>query len=212
MKTTRGHRGMRSGISLVEMMIAVFLFGVITTIGFKYYKNYYDVTLASKQALVGTLVDQARQLSNAYDLYEVKKGTAPGAISDLYAEDIKIITAKPDPIEEITLSTDGWELVNSLDLNDANANDTAFIYKVTATTLDSADKRRQYCNVLNNVADSDWSFDALADHGNSGVAVETIGTSQEMYAKTAWKFKDVMCYTPDNSAFTFVFVKDIDPS
>ena len=38
---SKNYRGMRSGISLVEMMIAVILFGVISVVGLKYYKNYY---------------------------------------------------------------------------------------------------------------------------------------------------------------------------
>jgi prepilin-type N-terminal cleavage/methylation domain-containing protein len=46
---TRGRKGMRKGISLVEMLIAIILFGTISMISFKYAANFYDTKLASKK-------------------------------------------------------------------------------------------------------------------------------------------------------------------
>ena len=54
--------GMRKGISLVEMLIAIVLFGVIGTISFIYYKNYYDTSFAAKKLRISVVIDQASQL------------------------------------------------------------------------------------------------------------------------------------------------------
>ncbi len=63
----KSYSGMRKGLSLVEMMIAIVLFGVLSTVGYKYYKNFLYTELAAKQARVAALIDPATQLSNAYE-------------------------------------------------------------------------------------------------------------------------------------------------
>ena len=63
------YTGMRKGISLVEMIIAVILFATLAGISVKYYKNFFNTELTAKKARVAALLDQAAQMSNAYDAY-----------------------------------------------------------------------------------------------------------------------------------------------
>lgn len=154
---TRGYKGMRKGISLVEMLIAIVLFGVVSVIGYKYYKNYYNTTLAAKQARIAAVIDQATQISNAYDLYTAKVGVAPTAIGDLSAVDVKILTVTPVKIPEI--SATGWAIKTDSALEDATTDDVTFSYVVDGTA--SAADKLEYCNILNNFAVSTWSLDSV---------------------------------------------------
>lgn len=201
----RNGMNMRSGISLVEMLLAIILFGAISTIGFKYAKNFYNVNLASKQALVSAVVDQATQLSNAYDIYQTKKGVAPAAETDLIDPSIKILTKIPDDILAITDDDDGWKLTKiNLDGSTDAENDTVFIYKVTSATSSDVDKLT-FCNILNNIEDSSYSLDT---------AKSDIGAADTMYDGTATAanghlFHELMCYY-DDTDLIFAFIKEID--
>jgi len=198
--------GMRKGISIVEMMIAVVLFGVISTIGFKYAKNYYDVSLTAKQASVSAVVEQATQLSNAYDLYEIKRGKIPTAVSDLNASDIRIITEIPGNVEAIT--ADGWALRDDLEIDgDGDADDIAFVYPVSGPTTD--EEKQSYCNVLNNIANSTWDYNASYNSTNDADA-EEINDANGMYSKNNFDFSKIMCYGTDSSTMTFAFVKKLN--
>ena len=203
--------GMRKGISLVEMLIAIVVFGVISAAGYKYYKNYYDVGLASKQTLMSIVVDQGTQLSNAYDIYETKKGVAPTDIDDLSGSDVRIIKETPKAIPEV--SANGWAIKTDLELDKGTTatNDIALTYTIDAGGL-STDEKIAYCNVLNNIASSSWDYNASSDSGSTADDEEVITKSEEMYDKTTWNFKNIMCYTPDDSAFTIAFVKKVNPN
>ncbi len=203
----RNYRGMRKGISLVEMMIAIILFGVIAAIGFRYSKNYYDTDLSAKQALVSSVMEQATQMSGAYDIYKAKRGQAPNQVADLYAADTRILTGKPTDVAEITIT--GWDLNTSMDIDGAGNSDIAFIYKVDAPT--ATNDKIEYCNVLNNIVNSDWDYNAISDSSNSGATDEKIGNLREMYDKTSWDFKTIMCFAnDDDDKFTFAFVKELN--
>jgi Tfp pilus assembly protein PilE len=76
------YKGMRKGISLVEMTIAVILFGLLSTIAMLYYKSLFNIDLTSKKARVAALMDQAYQLSGAYDVFVAQQGVSP-SLSDL---------------------------------------------------------------------------------------------------------------------------------
>ena len=201
----RNYRGMRSGLSIVEMMVAVILFGVISTIGYKYSKNFYDVNLASKQALVASVVDQATQLSNAYDIYETKTGSAPTAVADLSAEDVRILKETPPPIAAIS---DNWVLKTDLEIDDdGDADDIAFTYPINQPGTDA--EKLEYCNVLNNIANSGWKYNApynAADDANT----EEVNSAKGMYAKASFDFKKVMCYGTDASTFVMAFVQKLN--
>jgi len=199
---TRGYKGMRKGISLVEMLIAIVLFGVVSVIGYKYYKNYYNTTLAAKQARVAAVIDQATQISNAYDLYTAKVGVAPTAIANLSAAGVKILTKTPDAIPEITNT--GWAISTTATLNDATANDIVFTYPIDGLTATNADKL-EYCNVLNNFAQSAWPLDEVDTD---------VGTSQTMYDGTnanTLQFTSIMCYRTAANTYTVAFVKTVTP-
>ena len=207
----RNYRGMRKGISLVEMMIAIILFGMISAAGYKYYKNYYDIGLASKQTLMSIVVDQGTQLSNAYDIYEAKKGIAPDDIAKLSDADVRIIKETPKPIPEV--SSAGWAIKTDLELDGGTTatNDIALTYTIDASGL-TTEEKIAYCNVLNNIAASSWDYNATSNSSSTADDEEVITKSEEMYDKTIWDFKNIMCFTPDDSAFTVAFVKKVNPN
>lgn len=104
------YTGKRKGISLVEMTIAVILFGLLSTIALLYYKSLFNIDLTAKKARVAALMDQAYQLSGAYDVYVAQFGVAPTAqdLSDFNATNVLILKELPADIKE--MSTVGWEL------------------------------------------------------------------------------------------------------
>lgn len=161
------HSGMRNGISLVEMMIAIILFGVITVLAFQYYKNFINTDLSAQKARVATLVDQARQLSSAYDVYRVQTGDDLSDISDLYSDNIMILTGPMPIIDEIAPdASNGWEIYDGADFDSSGTNDLAFRYPVVGGALGLS-----YCNVFNNMIDPDYELTtAVGDLPNEGNA------------------------------------------
>lgn len=207
-KMTKGQRGMRKGISLVEMLLAVVVFGLISAAGYKYYKNYYNTTLASKQTLTNIVIEQATQISNAYDMYEAKFGTVPTTVDNLSDANVKLLTETPDAIPEI--SATGWSISTAYDFNADGTNDVAFVYPIDSAALGTAIKKAVYCNVLNNIADAGWDLNASVDSTDNVVTSEQITTAADMYAKTTWNFSRFMCATPDDSVFNIIFVKTLN--
>lgn len=108
------YNGMRKGISLVEMTIAVILFGLLATIAMLYYKSLFNIDLTSKKARVAALMDQAYQLSGAYDVYLAQMGVSPtdANLSDFNASNVMILRSLPRDIREMT--SVGWELNTSI--------------------------------------------------------------------------------------------------
>ncbi|WP_310439319.1 prepilin-type N-terminal cleavage/methylation domain-containing protein [Sulfuricurvum sp.] len=104
------YSGKRKGISLVEMTIAVILFGVLSTIAMLYYKSLFNIDLTAKKARVAALMDQAYQLSGAYDVFVAQQGISPSVadLSEFNATNILILRSLPRDIREMT--TTGWEL------------------------------------------------------------------------------------------------------
>ena len=165
---TMGHKGMRKGISLMEMLVAVILLGVLSSVGYNYYKVYFDTSLASKQIKVAVLIEQAGQLKNALQLYNVKTG---GDVNSTLTSDVssldngigllvteRIITEIPMVMKDI--SAEGWFVdTNSSDMNGTYINtlgntdtvDVILTYAVDGTTDGTAD-RMDYCNSLNYIA------------------------------------------------------------
>lgn len=107
------YNGKRKGISLVEMTIAVILFGVLSTIAMLYYKSLFNIDLTAKKARVAALMDQAYQLSGAYDVFVAQQGVAPSVadLSEFNATNVMILRTLPRDIKEMT--TVGWELNTS---------------------------------------------------------------------------------------------------
>lgn len=182
---------MRNGISLVEMMIAVILFGVISIVGFKYSKNYYNTDLAAKKARVASLVEQANQLSNAYDVYLAQMGTAPTTITDLNASNVQILSSIPTAITEI--GTTGWSLDTATNYAATAALDIAFIFPVTDVTPSTSNE--DYCAVFNNMIDTSLSL--VTTDGQS------FDTAPNQYAALG----DAFCYG-SAASMTIVFIKE----
>jgi prepilin-type N-terminal cleavage/methylation domain-containing protein len=163
---TRGHRGMRKGLSLMEMLVAIVLLGLIGTIGYNYYKNYYDTSFAAKQARIYVIVDQATQIRNAWDLYNTKNGEDPTVFADFITD--RILTEVP--VAMPLISAAGWQVAGVgvvagagaygvIDLDGVGTadNDYAIVMPMDGTASD-ADKV-DYCNILNNTANTAWSLD-----------------------------------------------------
>ncbi len=107
---TQNYTGMRKGISLVEMMIAIILFAALATVGLKYTKNYINTDLQAMKARVAAAMDQGSQLTQAYKLYTTQYG-APTSINDLNATATPVLTSLPATITE--MSALGWDLNTS---------------------------------------------------------------------------------------------------
>jgi prepilin-type N-terminal cleavage/methylation domain-containing protein len=100
------YTGMRKGISLVEMTIAIVLFAALAAIGLKYTKVYLNTDLQAKKARVAAATDQASQLVQAYQIYKTEMGVEPTSINDFNGSS-SILTTWPTKIKE--MSTTGWE-------------------------------------------------------------------------------------------------------
>ena len=107
------YTGMRKGISLVEMTIAIVLFAALAAIGLKYTKVYLNTDLQAKKARVAAATDQASQLVQAYQIYKTEMGVEPTSINDFNGSS-SILTTWPTKIKE--MSTLGWELNTSTGL------------------------------------------------------------------------------------------------
>lgn len=201
-------KGMRKGISLIEMLMAIVLLGLLGVISYNYYKVYYDTSFAAKQARIYVIIDQAQQLSNAHDLYELKNALVPTTIAIMVTD--KQLTKVPDPIPEVTNA--GWVLktptaATKIDLDSSVTadNDIAFTYDVNSTTSSIQDKL-DYCNILSNTFMSSWSLSA------TDAAVVAIGlTPAAAYADVTLS-NDAFCYASAASTYQLVFVKRVNPS
>ncbi len=148
-----GYKGMRKGISLMEMLIAIILLGVISSIGYTYYKNYYDTSLAAKQTRIGVIIDQANQIKNALELFRIKFGldvSTADTLTELVNQ--RILTEVPAAQAEV--STAGWVLetdVQSVSGGGTAANDQLITYALDGSAS-SIPERLDYCNALNNIA------------------------------------------------------------
>lgn len=140
----------KKGLSLVEMLIAVILFGVMSMIGFKYYKNFFSTGDIVKKSQIGSLIDQAAQISNAYDIYQMQFGKIPDDEQNLTQTNVKILDKIPDGMPEVTGDTNAsitWELNNTMPINSTSTtDDIAFVYPVA----DSDDGFR-ICQIFNNI-------------------------------------------------------------
>jgi prepilin-type N-terminal cleavage/methylation domain-containing protein len=147
---------MKKALSLVEMMIAVILFGVMSMVGFKYYKSFYNSGDITKKTNLGAVVDQASQLSNAYDIYEIQVGKSPIYIDDLVADNVKILSSIPEGIEAMTGDSNisvTWRLVKNANINGDSEDDIAFIYP-----LGNSPDQVRYCKLFNNIVNNTLSL------------------------------------------------------
>ena len=108
------YNGKRKGISLVEMTIAVILFGLLSAIALFYYRSLFNIDLTAKKARVAALMNQGYQLAGAYDIFVAQEGRAPilADLSEFNATNVLILKSLPKDIREMT--TTGWELNTSI--------------------------------------------------------------------------------------------------
>ena len=196
---TVSHTGMRKGISLMELLVAIILLGILSSVGFTYYKNYYSTALAAKQIKVAILLDQAAQLKNGLELYSIKTGLdANSSVADpadtnnglglLVAQ--RLITTIPATIPDV--SDEGWFV--STDVTDVYstfigtqggtaANNEQFLtYDLNGTATGS--DRQDYCNALNNIAsDGTWTYDTVEGDMDS-VGIIDMNTTAETVGNT----------------------------
>ena len=137
---TQNYTGMRKGISLVEMMIAIILFAALSTIGLKYYKNYINTDLQAMKARNAAAMEEASQLTAGYKLFTTQYGTLT-VITDLNGTTPSILTSIPLKITEMT--TVGWDYNASIDGNGLKA----FHMPLDANSTLSSDE--QYCALWN---------------------------------------------------------------
>lgn len=200
---------MRKGLSLMEMLVAIVLLGIIGTIGYNYYKNYYDTSFAAKQARIYVIVDQATQIRNAWDLYNTKNGEDPTAFADFISD--RILTEVP--VAMPLISGSGWQVASptsldafgTIDLDGSVLTDYAIVMEMdgTASVADKTD----YCNILNNTADTAWSLDPT---------VSTLALQPDLpaggYAQNAYFYCFDNAGLDDGTGLVIGFTYRVDPN
>ena len=195
---TRSHKGMRKGMSLLELLTAIVLLGILSGVGFKYYKIFYDTSFAAKQAKMYIMIEQGQQLLGAHSLFDTKNGISPINIESMVID--KQLKEVPPAIPEI--SNSGWKLwtYQSTDLyatgNGADANislnttenaatgsnggidnDIAFILPLDGNGTSDADKL-DYCNIINNTGQRTWRLDTNISIYQSIAGGTTLGDGE----------------------------------
>lgn len=207
-KMTRGHRGMRKGISLMEMMVAVIMLGILSSVGYNYYKNYFDTSLAAKQIKVAVLIEQASQIKNALELYRIKFGVDANTTQTLQVlADQRIITEVPAKMPEV--SSTGWILeTDAQDINstllttqgDTGANEQLITYDIDQGTITD---KMQYCNALNNIASSGVTDFTVAEAGLDATPSAAADTVNNTFF--CWDSNS----TTDDAGVQFLFITKI---
>ena len=182
---THPSNGMRKGISLVEMTIAVILFGVISTIALLYYRSLFNIDLTAKKARVAALMDQAYQLSGAYDVFQAQMGYSP-SISDLSEfNDTRVLILKRLPKDIIEMTSTGWELNTTTPLNRP-----AFLFPIdlNGTSYNSLADDDLYCAIYNH------EINKTAVELNASNHAVNYGTMATNYAA----YGDTFCFSESN--------------
>jgi len=191
---------MRKGISLMEMLIAIILLGVISSIGYTYYKNYYDTSLAAKQTKVAILVDQANQMKNMLELYKIKFGTDVAEADGLQElVDQGFMTEIPASIPDISAAGTGWvldQVGTDIDASATGLDDLYITYALdgSGTAADKLD----YCNAVNNLGSNgakDFTVTAATLENAIGDGYTNVSTQFFCYDSAA-----------DDATFTMIFI------
>jgi Tfp pilus assembly protein PilE len=182
------YNGKRKGISLVEMTIAVILFGLLSAIALFYYRSLFNIDLTAKKARVAALMNQAYQLSGAYDIFIAQEGVTPSLtdLSDLNASNVLILKSLPKDIREMTST--GWELNLT-----AVAGRPTLLFPIdlngsTYTTLPDDDL---YCAIFNHEINRSIELNA------------TNNTSQGDKDTNYARYGDIFCFSDDNGTGTY---------
>jgi len=164
---THPYDGMRKGISLVEMIIAVILFATLAAISIKYYKNFFNTELTAKKARVAALLDQAAQMSNAYDAFIAQVGSTANLdvnLTQLDDKNVSILTRLPTAITGMATGlhdgTGAWELNKSTSIPGTSG--VALMYKLdmNATGRSITPDDEQYCAIINHEFNASVEYNA----------------------------------------------------
>ncbi|ADR32839.1 hypothetical protein Sulku_0172 [Sulfuricurvum kujiense DSM 16994] len=194
------YTGMRKGISLIEMIVAVILFGVLSAIGVKYYKNFFNTELTAKKARVAALLDQASQMSNAYDAYIVQVGSIANLDTNLTQLDdanVSILSRLPIAITELASGnvdgTGGWELNKTTGISGTTG--IALQYKLdkNATGRLNTSDDEQYCAIINH------EFNASIEYNASNATVFPVSATSAYQ-----RFGQVFCWNNGTHLTLFV--------
>ena len=179
------YNGSRKGISLVEMTIAVILFGLLSAIALFYYRSLFNIDLTAKKARVAALMDQAYQLSGAYDIFVAQQGVAPSTpdMSEFNASNILILRNLPKDITEMT--TQGWELNDSLVNGRPGFRFPIDLNGTSYTTLKDDDL---YCAIFNHEINRSIQLDVVNDTDEGNIS--------NNYAR----YGDTFCYSENNGS------------
>lgn len=185
------YNGMKKGISLVEMTIAVILFGVLSTIAMLYYKSLFNIDLTAKKARVAALMDQAYQLSGAYDVYVAQQGVSPTNtnLNDFNASNVLILRSLPRDIREMT--SVGWELNTSI-INGRPG--FTFPIDLNGTSYTSLKDDDLYCAIFNHELNSSIEYN-VTNNSNFG----TLAVNASKYTE--------FCYTDSIGKHWIVILK-----
>jgi prepilin-type N-terminal cleavage/methylation domain-containing protein len=184
------YTGMRKGISLVEMIIAIVLFAALAAIGLKYAKSYLNTDLQAKKARVAAATDQANQLLQAYVVYKTETGLEPTSINDLNGSSM-ILTAIPTRITE--MSTTGWRFQS-----DYNASGKpAFYLQIDLNGTTAGTKSdEEYCALFNR--EFNTSFELNVTDG------QTFGVTDANTTKETWG--NYFCFSNASDVNTTIVV------
>jgi len=192
------YTGMRKGISLVEMIIAVILFATLAGISVKYYKNFFNTELTAKKARVAALLDQGAQMSNAYDVYVAQVGSAAQLdvnMTQLDDGNVSILTRIPVAIiglaTQIRNGSGAWELNKSTGITGTSGYALQYILDLNGTgnmnngTLDE----EQYCALINRESNASLDYNISATTAALGAYIPTtIQNGYNRYGQTfCWR-------------------------
>jgi type II secretory pathway pseudopilin PulG len=191
------YTGMRKGISLVEMIIAIILFAALATISLKYTKNYLDTDITAKKARVAAATDQANQLLQAYQIYRTEMGTDPADINDLNGS-AKILLSTPARVEE--MSSTGWHFAPDYNGSGLPAFYMTIDLNGSMDTASQAKSGKEYCAIFNREFNTSTELNVTA--------ATNFGTLGDANASKVTDFaRNQFCYSQDaNTTIITVFV------
>ena len=220
-RMTRSHKGMRHGLSLLELLTAIVLMGILSGVGFKYYKVFYDTSFAAKQARIYMLIEQGQQLSGAHQLFETKNGLVPVQINDMVID--QQLAIKPPVMADV--SSSGWLLktYQTIGLYDSNTSDGNISIDQNRTSLTSLENdiafvlpfdevttaeqtRLDFCNIINNTGKRSWRLDSLDGNYTATATSSWPG----VMATSGLVNQDLFCYKATDGNYTAVFSVLID--
>jgi prepilin-type N-terminal cleavage/methylation domain-containing protein len=187
--TMKQYTGMRKGISLVEMIIAIVLFAALAAIGLKYTKSYLNTDMQAKKARVAAATDQANQLLQAYVVYKTETGLEPTSITDLNGTSM-ILNAIPTTITE--MSQNGWSFSS-----DYNGSGPAFVMTIDLNGTTTGTKSdEEYCALFNREFNTSTELNVTDG--------QTFGGASPSAAKTS--LGNYFCFSDANETNTTIVV------